>query len=364
MNLNDIAHQRLHNQLISHQPFNNTNDVVQWMVAMQAQDYLACQWAIGLRTSKSMAVNEKTIEQTIADRKIIRTWPMRGTLHFVSANDVRWMLRLLTPRVIQGSAGRYRQLELDDKVFSKSQNVLESALVGGKQLTRQELYTVLETAGISTSGQRGVHILGHLAQNAVICFGAKRDKQHTFTLLDEYIPNSKTMNLEESLAELSRRYLLSRGPATEYDFSAWAGMKITDARKGFEMVKTDFDHFVLEGKTYFYQDAKDRSFEKDDLEKMYLLPAFDEILCGYKDRSATIDSDKIKTTILKNGIISPIIVHRGKAVGTWKRRLEKDFVRIETKFYSSPSTQLKQGVEEISRNFARFVDKKVVDRVN
>src|SRR5205085_1525694 len=93
----DIAHRRLHNQLITHPTFDKPDDVVRWLVAVQAQDYPGALWAVGLRMRDA---TETAIEQAIAERTIVRTWPMRGTLHFVAPEDVRWMLQLLTPRII------------------------------------------------------------------------------------------------------------------------------------------------------------------------------------------------------------------------------------------------------------------------
>ena len=71
-------------------------------------------------------VAEASVEEAVVRREIVRTWPMRGTLHFVAAADVRWLLPLLTPRVIAGAASRYRQLELDEAVFARA-----SRLAGG-----------------------------------------------------------------------------------------------------------------------------------------------------------------------------------------------------------------------------------------
>ena len=74
--------------------------------AMQAQDFPGAKWALGLRIP---GTTDADIEQAIADRKIVRTWPMRGTLHFVAPDDVRWMLQLMTPRIMARAAGRHRQ---------------------------------------------------------------------------------------------------------------------------------------------------------------------------------------------------------------------------------------------------------------
>lgn len=117
----DIAHYRLANQHITDPHLKEPDQVVARLGALQAQDYAGAKWSIGLRLPDA---TEADIEQAIAARTIVRTWPMRGTLHFVAAADARWLLKLLTPRVIAQTAGRYRQLELDEAIFARSKERL------------------------------------------------------------------------------------------------------------------------------------------------------------------------------------------------------------------------------------------------
>lgn len=181
---------------------------------------------------------EADIEQALADRTIIRTWPMRGTLHFVAATDVRWMLELLTPRIVANNAQRLlRQFGLDEAVFARSKDLFVRALQGGKRLARNAMYEVLEAGGVSTAGQRGLHILGRLAQAGVICFGAREGKQQTFALLDEWAPTARRMARDEALAEIARRYFTSHGPATLQDFAWWSGLTVANAQAALELAR-------------------------------------------------------------------------------------------------------------------------------
>jgi hypothetical protein len=108
---------------------------------------------------------------------------MRGTLHIVAAADVRWMLELLTPRVVARSARRLRQqFSVDEAVLTRSRQMLVRALQGGQQLSRNAMYQALEAAHISTAGGRGLQILWRLAQEGLVCFGAREGKQHIITL--------------------------------------------------------------------------------------------------------------------------------------------------------------------------------------
>src|SRR5882762_3244269 len=254
MTTHHLTHQRLHHQQISAPALTKAEEVVNWLGAVQAQDYLGSLWAIGLRMQQA---TEASIEQAIAARTIVRTWPMRGTLHFVSPRNVRWMLNLLTPRVIARCAGRYKQAGLDKAIFAKSRKLFIKALEGGGQLSRNEMYEVLEQGNISTTDQRGLHIIGHLAQEGLLCLGTRKGKQQTFVLLDEWIPSSRILARDEALGELAQRYFASHGPATLNDYAWWSGLTVADAKDGLEIVKTQLDHEIVEGSTYWM--AQNRS---------------------------------------------------------------------------------------------------------
>src|SRR6266568_4837740 len=241
----NIAHQRLHNQFIAQQAFEKADDVVRWLGAVQAQDYAAAKWALGLRMQNS---TDDLIEQAFTDGTILRTHVMRPTWHFVLPADIRWMLALTAPRVLATIAYYDRTLELDDAVFSQSNAVLAKALQGGKQLTRAELFSELQQAGIATDNlQRIGHILMHAELDGIICSGARRGKQFSYALLDERAPQARTLDCEEALAEFARRYFTSRGPATLQDFVWWSGLTVADARAGLEMVKPQLVHAVVDG---------------------------------------------------------------------------------------------------------------------
>jgi hypothetical protein len=348
----DIAQYRLYHQQIATTRFKKPSQVVAWLGAMQAQDYAGAKWSIGLRLPDA---TDTDIEQAIADKTIVRTWPMRGTLHFVSPEDVRWMLALLTPRIIANSARRHAQLELDEAIFARAKDLLVKALQGGKQLTRQEMMDLLEQAGIATGNQRGYHILGWLAQTGFICFGPMQGKQQTFVLLDEWVSQGKNLTHDESLAELAKRYFTSHGPATLQDFMGWSGLVAADARAGLDMVKPQLIQEIVNDQTYWM--SPDISAIQDKSPMTYLLPGFDEYLLGYKDRTAvleTIHSQKI--TPGNNGVFNPTIVIDGRVAGTWKRTFKKDTVIIETSPFASLNEAETRALTLAAERYGAFVN--------
>lgn len=346
-----IAQRRLRSQLIAARRFTNPADTVAHLGAVQAQEYLSALWAVGLRTR---GATEASVEQAIADRKLVRTWPMRGTIHLVHPSDVRWMLALLTPRVVAAAVSRFRQLELNESLFARSKELFVQALQGGKQLTRDEMYRLLEAVGISTSGQRGYHLLWWVAQDGLICFGARQGKQQTFALLDEWVPTSKSLTRDESLAELARRYFTGRGPATLQDFVWWSGLPVGEARAGLEMAGSQLLQETIMGQAYW---ASPNAPAPDDASlTAYLLPSFDEYLVGYRDRGAVLDPAHAKQAAPGGGMLSATVVLDGQVVGVWKRTIKRDRVQLEIAPFSGRNQAAMQIVAAAADRYARFLN--------
>jgi hypothetical protein len=347
----DIARQRLVNQRIEGEKFEKPEEVVRWLGAMQAQDYQQALWAIGLRLRSATVAD---VERAISDGKIVRTWPMRGTLHFVPPEDARWRLKLSASRILARDGRRLEQLGLDEGIMERCKELFYESLKGNRRLSRPEMMTLLEEAGISTQNQRGYHILWYLSQSGLICPGPMQDKQQTFVLLDEWVPDSRELSREESLAELATRYFASHGPATVHDLAWWAGLTVTEARSGLEAAQSGLVSEKIDGREYWTtDDAPDHTAR--DGSSIHLLPAFDEYLLGYKDRGAVLAVEEAQKVVPgKNGIFLPTIVIGGRVVGTWRRKLKKNSVDITL----SPFARLDgldERTTEAARSYSDFV---------
>jgi hypothetical protein len=349
----DIARQRLVSQRIAQANFEQPEAVVRWMGALQAQDYHQALWAIGARLP---APTLTKVEQAIADGKIIRTWPMRGTIHFVPPEDARWMLGLSAARMIAKQGRRLKQLELDDATLGRAQTTFQAALQGGKRLTRSAILQVLEDAGISTTGQRGYYILVRAAQNGLICLGPMEGKQQTFVLLDEWAPQPRQLSRAESLAELARRYFTSHGPATVHDFAWWAGLTVSDARSGLEASKSGLVAEKIAGKEYWLA-ADTPVTNTPDMSNTFLLAGFDEYLLGYTDRSAVLDPQHAqKVSPGANGVFFPMIVQAGQVIGTWKRAIKKDKVIITREMFGGMTASQVEAFEAAAVRYSTFLE--------
>jgi hypothetical protein len=327
----EIARLRLLNQRIAGAKCVDPVAVVRWMGALQAQDYGQAMWAVGIRMQ---APSLAAVEQALANQQLALTWPMRGTIHLVPAEDAAWMVQLLAPRMLKGQGRQLKQLEIDEAVLDRSRTAFYEALQGGQRLTRAGMMLRLQQAGINPEGQRGYFLLRYLAQEGHICLGPLDGRQQTFVLLPEWAPNARQLAREEGLAELARRYFTSHGPATVHDFANWTGMSVTDARQALEAVQAGLVSEQIAGKVYWF--AAGETFAAAAAPEVQLLPGFDEYLLGYKDRQAVLEAEHAAKVVPGgNGIFKPMVVVDGQIVGTWKRTLRKGAVDVAVSFFGA-----------------------------
>lgn len=349
----DIATQRLHNQRVEGTTLKAPSQVVARLGAVQAQDYAAAKWALGLRSD---GVTDADVEQAFADGKILRTHVLRPTWHFVTPEDIRWLLDLTAPRVHASNAYQYRQLELNEAVFERGDDVLAGALQGGKHLTRSELATALDHAGIAAKGPRLAHLVMHAELQGLICSGARRGNQFTYALLEERAPQARRLERDEGLAELAMRYFSSRGPATLQDFVWWSGLTVPDARAGIKHAKAHLRREAVGGRDYWFTEGPAVAASSG----VHLLPWFDEFLVAYKDRRAVLGPAHAKQVNAGGGLLNPTIISRGRVVGTWKSSLTKDKVALHLSGFASQNGLPTRAVARAVRRYSEFIKKPVV----
>ncbi|MFD0682556.1 MULTISPECIES: winged helix DNA-binding domain-containing protein [unclassified Paenibacillus] len=346
-----IPYRRLSHLRISGGRLDKPEQVVKQLGAMQAQDYHQALWAIGLRMKSSTLAD---IEQSIEDRKIILTWPMRGTIHFVPPENVRWMLKLSAARTLAQDNRRLEQLELNQKIIEQSKQIMCDALRGDKRISRPLLMDLLEEAGISTNNQRGYHLLWYIAQSGFICMGPREGKQQTFVLLDEWAPGAKELSMSEALAKLTEKYFTSHGPATVQDFAWWAGITLTDARKGVEAVRSRLVSGKLNYQEY-WEGENSETGSTDDESTVYLLPGYDEHLLGYKDRSAVLKAEYSNHIIPGgNGVFMPTLIIDGQVAGTWKRTIKSKGIDIEFNLFESHEDR-EESILQTAQRYCEFI---------
>ncbi len=356
MNKDDITGSRLFSQHIAKADFSTAEQVVSWMGAIQAQDYAGALWSIALR-SNDLSLTD--IEAAIERGEIVRTWPMRGTLHFVAAKDVRWMVKLLAPRATQKASTRRKSLGVTPEVIDRCIAILSDALKGKQYLSRSDILALFEAAGIQTSDQRGNHILRLLAELGFICFGPHIGKQPSFALFDDWVPKSPEPTRDEALKILVIRYFKSHGPATENDFANWAGLTLGDTRRGIEQVSSELQSTKINGKQVWFEVEN----IKNPQSSVFLLPGFDEYMLGYRDRSAALPSEYANHIVPGgNGMFLPTIIEHGQVIGTWRRNVKKSSIELAMTPFQELSLITQQAIQGASKRYEKFIQLPVTVR--
>jgi hypothetical protein len=342
----DITRLRLLNQHIDGTRFPDPAQIVAWLGAVQSQDYAGAKWALGLRLP---GVVDDEVERAFTSGAILRTHVLRPTWHFVAPADIRWMLALTAPRVHAISDYYHRKTELDVATFARCADILTQELQGGHQRTRDELRDALEQAGVPTREPlRLSYIMMQAELEGLICSGARRGKQFTYALLDERVPLAKTLERDEALAELTRRYFTSHGPATVRDFSWWSGLTVADTLRGLDIVGSGLQREEIEGQSYWL--APSALPARADIQTAHLLPNYDEYGVSYQDRSAMFDP-----TNLEKFIFSYILIVDGQIVGAWKRTLAKRVVAVEMSAFAPLTSAQRQAIAAAAERYGAFL---------
>ncbi len=322
-----LARLRLSSQRLVGSSFASPVDAVRWMTAMQGQDLPGALWSVGLRAP---GTRRSDVLAALDSAEIVRSWPMRGTLHLTAAEDLGWILALTSGRMVSGMAGRHRQLGITTADIESARDVAVALLAAeGAMTSRDELLTAFRAACQPTENQRGIHLLWLLSVTGTLVQGPSDGNAQRFVLMDRWIRSPRSMEREEALAELVLRYFRSHGPATLKDFCWWTKLTLKDARTGLELVKSQLLDLTVEGTVYWMSRETADLLTGRDLQpgreipgsrSVLLLPGFDEFLLGYMDRSAALAPEYGALTVPgNNGMFKATIVAGGKVVGTWHR---------------------------------------------
>jgi hypothetical protein len=347
----EISSSRLANQNISESRFNSPREIVSWMGALQAQDSPMSRWAIGLRIP---GTSEATVIEALNKGDILRTHVLRPTWHIVDAENIRWMLKLTGPVIKASMKARHTELELDNILLAKYFSIITEALEKGAHLTKEELTSELAAHNVSFDNNRAYHILMMAELEGLICSGELKKGKITYALLEE---RSKPVDIsrEEALSRLAGLYFQSHGPATLKDFAWWSGLPARDVKTAMESVKNEFDSFVTGSDTFWLSgDCKNGKPGET-----YLLPAFDEFIISYRDRTASLALVHNRKAVSDNGIFRPVIVMNGQVTGLWKRAIVKDKVVIEPEFFVRQNRKTRESVAMAAESFGKFLGKRI-----
>ncbi len=319
---------------------------------MQAQDYIMAKWALGVRL---LNPDEKKVEEAIDKGEILRVHALRPTWHFVSPDDIYWMTILTASKIKTSMKSRHKQLELSENILKKTRIILEKELTDGVSLTRNELALKFQEKGIKTDNNRLSHILFCAEFEGVVCSGPIKGGRPTYSLLSFRVPVKKVMSKEESVAELAKRYFTSHAPASVQDFAWWSNLSLTEIRRAVDSIKSDFITETTDTGQYLLPVSF--SWNSNGKSSVHLLPAFDEFLISYRDRSSSLSLINNKKTITTNGIFFPIVVVNGQVAGLWQRTVQKDKLVITINLFLDQNKTVRKQIEKRATEYGKFLGK-------
>ena len=326
-------------------------DAVRWMLGMQAQDFPGAKWSVGLRT---VGATEADVEAACDAGEIVRSWPLRGTLHVVAADDLGWLLDLTAPRALASVAARRAALGIADADVERAAAAAVDALAGRRTMARDALLATFDAAGVSIQGQRGYHLLWYLAQTGTLVLGASDGRGQTFALFSDWVTTPRRLDRDEALGELAVRYYRSHGPATVRDLVRWSGLTVRDVRRGLAVAGRTLTSLEIDGATYHL--APETLELAPSTIRVHLLPGFDEYLLGYADRTAALASEHADAIVPGgNGVFKPTIVVDGEVVGTWRRTMANREVVVTASTFGDLSADALEGLADAARTYGAFV---------
>lgn len=340
---------RLRTQHVSSAPLGSPADVVRFLGAVQAQDYPGAKWSVGQRVR---GATDAAIDQALAAGEILRTHILRPTWHFVVPEDIRWMLALTAPRVRAVCARLERMLELDEVTLKKSHRLIERALRGGNQLTRDQIGGVLERGGIASPvRQRLAQIMMRAELDALVCSGALQGKHQTYALLDERVAPTRALERDAALADLARRFFLSHAPATIAQFAWWSGLTLGDARRGLDAARPQLSDAVAMTSAEWLSLAAPAAAARRA--EAYFIPEYDETLIGFAELGITDQPRTRAGTKRLDAFLRPIVLG-GKMIGTWRRVDRATHVVLETTLSAPPSAAQSKALDAAAVRYSRF----------
>lgn len=340
--------ERMARQGLADRACGSATEAVRLTTALQAQDNPASR--LGVR-ARSASATEGDVQRAIEDeRTIVRTWLMRGTIHLVDARDLRWLVRLVGPAIARKYHTRWRQIGLTDEVLDRSVQLLPELLAAGP-LNRHEIRAGLAAHGValdSPDRQAPTHAIVHASTTGLVCRGPDRGRHSTFVLTDDWLPDGPDgPSGDEALAELARRYFAAFSPATAADFGTWSGLP---SARAVALIREELTEVDVDGRPGF------RLGEVEPAPGLRLLPAFDNYVIGYRDRTAILTPDR-HPAVYQGGMIRPVVVLDGRGIGTWA--LDRTKGRVVVTPFQRLSAPVRRQVEAEAADIGRFLGREI-----
>ena len=349
---------RLHAQQLGAQRGAGVADTVRSAGAIQAQDRLGEQLGVGVRSTGLSAADVD--HARLAERTVVRNWLMRGTLHLVPSEDLRWMLDLLGEAMDAKALKRRADLGISDDDHGKVLAFLREALATNGPMTRAEIGDAFRSAGLPSDGQATPHLLRTTSLLGVSCFGPERDGDTTHVLIDDWLPQADPP--PDPGAELARRYFTAYGPATQSDFRWWSGLPAAETRRCLQAALDDLTEVDVDGQAmWMSQDGADLIGDVLDgpHHVLRVLGPFDPYIVGYARRDLDAPDHLLKRVNAGGGMLRPCVLIDGRLVATWDRRRRAHGLTVRVSCFEELSGDAQVQLEAEFSEIGRFFDTEI-----
>ncbi|SEC16756.1 Winged helix DNA-binding domain-containing protein [Paramicrobacterium humi] len=329
--------------------------VVGRLGAVQGQDLPGVLWSLASRT-RSCTVADVRAEFTAG--RLVRGWPMRGTLHVVRPVDLAAFTNLTSPRVIRSMAATDRRLGLTPAVIEGACESVLGGLAERGSLDRQALRGLIAESGVSTTpAQRVSHVVYHLAARGLICLGPFAGTTQLFVDARRWCGSAPSDSDREQEADLSRlllAYISGHGPVSAADAARWFGLPITLIRSA--LASLDDRLMTVEtpsGPQWMAASALSEEIliASEKPVPVRLLAGFDEYMLGYVDRGFAVPAGRLDEIVPGgNGMFRATITVSGTVAGIWTKQNSGRVIGLEP--FRELSAAAMHGIVREARRYA------------
>ncbi|MFN8049414.1 MAG: winged helix DNA-binding domain-containing protein [Ancrocorticia sp.] len=373
-----ISQLRIVAQRLVGEPWGSPAEATRAMMCMQGQDWPGVLVSMALR-SRSWSIVE--VRESFNSREVVRSWPQRGTLHVLPAEDVGWYLKLTAlPRLLGQEKRRIdhgiesqhldgtRELTYEllrtgeigematspDRASGFEQETLgvavthvvdvavdgasgsstpSSGALPSQAASREALIGAWTERGALVRKEWAYYMLHHLCIEGVLVQGpVGSDGHQKFVLAEDWIENPRSLDREEAVFEVVSRYLTSHGPASRKDVNWWSQLPLREIDTVIDALKPELTGIVVDGETYWVHNSVLERAEATPVSRSLLtLPGFDELILGYGTRWMTIPDEHAEELVPgNNGVFRKSIIAGGTAVGFWRPGRKQPTVELFT----------------------------------
>jgi Winged helix DNA-binding domain len=305
-----VQAQRFAAQLLSGERARSPVQVAGRLLAIQGQDPRGARLAV---RSRSAGLTAAEVDRALTqDRSLLITWLNRGTLHLVRTEDYWWLHQLTAKPQFQVGCHRILAgLGVSDHQAAKAVAVVERSLLTDGPLIRAQLAELIAATGLPRSGGVALHVLMLASLRGLAVRGPMIGAQHAYVSARDWLgPPARPFDRDVALAELARRYLAGHGPASDRDLAKWAGLPLSEARRGLRAIAPE-----LRERPDGLAELTASSRDELSLPPPRLLGAFDPVLLGWESREPVLGGHADIVTV--NGLFRPFGLVAGRAIGIW-----------------------------------------------